>query len=135
MRAVSEHPRLERARATTSQALSIELEGITAGDYLTWVRDPEPMALGSDLHSIEVSADPLGSIIDVELVWNGVTPSLPRRAASKAGLPTTADVRDVRERPASAWPRRSPAARFAPVHAHASASRREGPARRARCAR
>ena len=27
------------------QTLTLKLDGITAGDYLTWCRDPEPPAL------------------------------------------------------------------------------------------
>jgi hypothetical protein len=28
------------------QILTLKLDGITPGDYLTWCRDPEPFALG-----------------------------------------------------------------------------------------
>jgi hypothetical protein len=34
------------------------LDGITAGDYLQWMRDPEPPALGQALQWIEVNGDP-----------------------------------------------------------------------------
>ena len=45
------------------QILSLKLDGITAGDYLTWCRDPEPPALDFALRSVSVDADPLGDTI------------------------------------------------------------------------
>jgi hypothetical protein len=33
-------------RAMPLQILTLKLDGITAGDYLTWCRDPDPPALG-----------------------------------------------------------------------------------------
>ena len=45
------------------QVLTLKLDGITAGDYLTWCRDPDPPALDSALLSICVDADPLGDQI------------------------------------------------------------------------
>ena len=36
------------------QPLTLILEGITAEDYLSWVRDPEPSALGHDLRCLTV---------------------------------------------------------------------------------
>jgi hypothetical protein len=42
------------------QILSLKLDGITAGDYLTWCRDPDPPALDYGLRSIRVDAYPLG---------------------------------------------------------------------------
>ena len=37
---------VERSRGSL-QLLTLVLDGITAGDYLCWVRDPEPAALGA----------------------------------------------------------------------------------------
>jgi hypothetical protein len=79
------------------QYLVLELDGITAGDYLTWVRDPEPPALGFLLDSITVRADPLGETIQATLAWNRPPPS-PRRAALLAGFPLTPEVRAVEAR-------------------------------------
>lgn len=45
------------------QILTLELDGITAGDYLTWCRDPDPPALDYALRSIAIDADPLGDTI------------------------------------------------------------------------
>ena len=45
------------------QILSLKLDGITAGDYLTWCRDPDPPALDFALRSISIDADPLGDTI------------------------------------------------------------------------
>lgn len=64
------------------QLLTLTLDGITAGDYLTWVRDPEPQAIGSGLCAIDVRADPLGDTIEAVLAWSIPPPSLrtaPRR--------------------------------------------------------
>jgi hypothetical protein len=36
------------------QILTLKLDGITAGDYLTWCRDPDPPALDYGLCSIRV---------------------------------------------------------------------------------
>jgi hypothetical protein len=73
------------------QHLSLRLDGITAGDYLTWVRDPEPPALGIGLDSIAVSAEPLGDTIEAVLSWS-VPPPSPHAAAAAAGLPPTPEV-------------------------------------------
>ena len=76
------------------QHLTLHLDGITAGDYLTWVRDPEPPALGATLGSITVRADPLGDTIEAALCWNR-TPPAARAAALAAGLPPTPEVKAV----------------------------------------
>jgi hypothetical protein len=77
------------------QYLSLELDGITAGDYLSWVRDPEPAALDMELCSVAVDADPLGHVIEATLVWNGPAPD-PPVAARIAGFPLTAEVASVK---------------------------------------
>jgi hypothetical protein len=76
---------------TTFQRLTFELDGMTAGDYLAYVRDPEPPGLGSVLRSIAIDAEPLGDTIQVVLSWNG-TPPPPADAEILAGLPMTAEV-------------------------------------------
>ena len=81
----------------TSQSLTLTLDGITAGDYLTWVRDPEPSALGRALRSITLRADAVGDTIDAVLSWNA-TPPPPLAAAALAGLPLTPEVVGVRSR-------------------------------------
>jgi hypothetical protein len=45
------------------QSLIMTLDGITAGDYLAWVRDPEPPALEYGLRSVAINAEPLGELI------------------------------------------------------------------------
>jgi uncharacterized protein YbjT (DUF2867 family) len=67
-----------RSRTTHVQSLVIRLDGITAADYLTWVWDPEPPALDRGLRSVAISADPLGELITLELVWAGRRPATPR---------------------------------------------------------
>ena len=73
------------------QYLTLKLDGITAADYLTWVRDPEPPALGLSLDSIALRADPLGARIEAVLHWNR-PPPLPHAAAVAAGLILTPEV-------------------------------------------
>jgi hypothetical protein len=73
------------------QILTLTLDGITAGDYMTWVRDAEPRALGRELRSITLRGDPLGDTIEAALVWER-RPFVPAAAAVIAGLPLTPEV-------------------------------------------
>ena len=73
------------------QILTLKLDGITASDYLTWCRDPEPAALDFALRSVSVDADPLGDTITATLDWEQPPPP-PRPAAAAAGLPISAGV-------------------------------------------
>ena len=73
------------------QILTLKLDGITAGDYLTWCRDPDPPALEYALRSISIDADPLGDTITAILDWNQAPPPSPA-AASVAGLPLSTGV-------------------------------------------
>jgi hypothetical protein len=68
------------------QILTLKLDGITAGDYLTWCRDPDPPALDFALRSISIDAHPLGDTITAILDWNQPPPAAPA-AATAAGLP------------------------------------------------
>jgi hypothetical protein len=100
-----ERPRANHAEVTASerqtpnrdqgqpaeQHLTIVLEGITATDYLAWVRDPEPLTLGRELHSVSLQADPLGELIEVLLRWN-TEPPAPPAAAPAAGFYLTPEV-------------------------------------------
>jgi hypothetical protein len=49
------------------QILTLQLDGITASDYLQWCRDPEPPALDYGLRSISIDADPLADTITARL--------------------------------------------------------------------
>jgi hypothetical protein len=73
------------------QILTLKLDGITAGDYLTWCRDPDPLALDYGLHSVALDADPLGDTITAILDWNQPAPA-PSAAAAAAGLPLSPGV-------------------------------------------
>jgi hypothetical protein len=73
------------------QVLTLKLDGVTAGDYLTWCRDPDPPALDFALRSISVDADPLGDTVTAILDWNQPVPT-PPTAATAAGLPLSAGV-------------------------------------------
>jgi hypothetical protein len=81
----------------TVQYLTITLDGITAADYLAWVRDPEPAALDSNLHAVTVQADMLGDVIEATLAWRG-SPPAPSTAAPAAGFPITPEVACVEAR-------------------------------------
>ena len=86
------------------QILTLKLDGITAGDYLTWCRDPEPPALDYALRSISIDADPLSDTITAILDWSHAPPPCPV-AASAAGLPLSTGVQidaTPTERPHSA---------------------------------
>ena len=76
------------------QLLTLTLDGITAGDYLCWVYDPEPRTLGHELRSIKVSADPLGDRIAVELCWECEPPDA-YSAALAAGFSLTPEVAKI----------------------------------------
>jgi hypothetical protein len=71
------------------QILTLTLDSITAGDYLTWCREPDPPALDYGLRSISVDADPLGDTITAILDWNQPPPAA-APAAAAAGLPLLA---------------------------------------------
>jgi hypothetical protein len=79
----------------TLQRLTLTLDGITAGDYLQWVREPEPPALAVALRSIDVSADPLGDTIEAVLSWD-VPPPRANEAAQVAGFPLTSEIVAIR---------------------------------------
>ena len=74
------------------QSLTIRLNGIAAADYLDWVRDPEPPALDHGLRSVAISAEPLGDLIDIELVWSEQPPTTPTAAAVAAGFALIPEV-------------------------------------------
>jgi hypothetical protein len=78
----------------TLQTITLHLDGITAADYLAWVRDAEPPARALGLRAISIDADPLGSTISATLEWDRPAPPV-QVAAAAAGLPITADVQRV----------------------------------------
>jgi hypothetical protein len=77
--------------ALAKQHLTLVLEGITAGEDLTWMRDPDPHTLGRELRSIGVHTHPLDDRIDVLLHWN-TNPPAPPAAAPAAGFHLTPEV-------------------------------------------
>ena len=80
------------------ETLTLKLDGISAGDYLTWCRDPDPPALDLGLRSISIETDPLGDTITATLEWEQPAPSA-ATAATAAGLPLSAGVQvHARER-------------------------------------
>jgi hypothetical protein len=89
----SQRPRKPQGKcdAGWTQRLTLTLEGITADDYITWVRDPEPLALGTSLRSVAVSAASIGDHIEAQLCWEDTPPPI-RSAAIAAGFPLTPEV-------------------------------------------
>ena len=79
---------------THVQLLTLKLDGITAGDYLAWARDPEPPELGLALCSVAVRGDPLGDTVEALLSWS-VPPPDTASAGPAAGLPLTPEVVSV----------------------------------------
>jgi hypothetical protein len=77
-----------------TQCLTLTLDGITAADYLAWVRDPEPPLLGGELRSVALRADPRGDTIDASLTWEHAPPPV-HDSAPAAGLPLTPEVAGV----------------------------------------
>lgn len=100
-------------RAMPRQILTIELDGLTAGDYLAYVADPEPHARG--LRSVTVRAEPLGSVVEAVLVWEGAPPEA-CAAARAAGLPLVAEAVSIAASIVDELPGPAPAPRrrFAP---------------------
>jgi hypothetical protein len=84
------------SRARTHQTLTLLLDGITADDYLQWVRDPDPPDR-KDLTLIAACSAPLGDRIQLELLVEG-EPLSPSLAANTVGFPITPDVAAVRGR-------------------------------------
>ena len=56
------------ASGPSRQPLTLILDGITAEDYLAWVRDPEPPVLGHTLRSLTTRATRLSDRFDVQLI-------------------------------------------------------------------
>ena len=75
----------------TYQTLRLQLDGMTAGDYLAHLRDPDPPSLGIGLRAVVVEAAPLGDVVEALLTWDHA-PADPCAAARLAGFPTPAEV-------------------------------------------
>jgi len=86
----------DRRSTASVQWLTLTLEGITAADYLSWVRDPGPLTLGPDLRRVDARAEPLGDRIDIELIWDREPPA-PRTAVLAAGFALIPEVVQVVE--------------------------------------
>jgi hypothetical protein len=100
-----------RASTIYVQPLLIRLDGITAGDYLAWVREPEPPALDHGLRSVEISADPLGELVNIELVWAGQPRTTLSAAAVAAGFALIPEVVAVHSATCTADRHRAPSGR------------------------
>ena len=80
------------------QHITVQLDGITAGDYVAYQVDADPPSETSRLRSVTLDVpDALGDTVRASLRWDGRPPPA-RAAATAAGLALTADVVDVRSR-------------------------------------
>jgi hypothetical protein len=103
----------------TLQRLTLTLDGITAGDYMQWVRDPKPPALGLGLRSIEVRGEPLGDTVEAVLSWD-VSPPPAIEAGPVAGLPLTPEVAAISStttKETNSWKPMTASLRYAPATA------------------
>jgi hypothetical protein len=80
-----------------TQTITLDLDGITAGDYLAYFADADPALEASRLRSVSVEAEPLGETIVAVLRWDGKPPPA-RAAAAAAGFSLTGDVASLRAR-------------------------------------
>ena len=83
-----------------SQVLSLALDGITARHYLSWIRDPDPPALGRDLRAVAIDAAPVSDRIELRLVWDREPPDA-ETAAAIAGFPIGPEVATLTSAPRS----------------------------------
>ena len=81
----------------TLYGLTLVLAGITAEDYLQWIRGPEPSA-GTKLTLVSAQAGSPGDRIELELLVHGEPPSH-RAAATAVGFPITPEVIGMRRTP------------------------------------
>src|SRR5947209_4850827 len=93
----------DESRDASATLVTLVLDGITAGDYLAWIRDPDPAALGLSLRQLTVRAQPLDDRIEVQLVWEDDVPA-PSRAAEAAGFPLSQNVAELVCQPLRARP-------------------------------
>ena len=88
------HPRNRGENVTTPQparhTITLVLAGITAEDYLQWIRDPDPPAR-TDVQLISARAVRPGERIELELRAHGRLPAL-QAAAHAVGFPITPEV-------------------------------------------
>jgi hypothetical protein len=100
------------------QHITVQLDGITAGDYLAHQLDADPPLEATRLRSVALDVpDPLGGTIRATLRWDGSAPP-PRAAAVAAGLALTGDVVALRSHVEPAR-RRARTRRMVPLRAAA----------------
>jgi hypothetical protein len=80
-----------------TQVITLDLDGITAEDYLAYFADADPPLEASRLVSVAAEPRPQSEMVVAVLRWDG-TPPPARVAASAAGFQLTQDVVDVRGR-------------------------------------
>lgn len=81
-----------------TQVITLELDGITADDYIAHFVDADPAFEATGLGSVTIDADPFGSEVVAVLRWRGAPPPV-ETAARAAGLNLTGDVVAVHSRP------------------------------------
>ena len=89
-----------------TQEIELHLDGITAGDYLTYYVDSDPAVQAPRLRAVSLDADPVGNLVTASLRWDGPPPAA-KVAAVAAGLHLTADVARLSARVSVPLPRRA----------------------------
>ena len=95
-----------------TQVITLDLDGITAGDYAAHFVDGDPALEATRIRSVAMDFEPLGDRVVAVLRWDG-TPAPAATAARAAGFQLTGDVVAVSaevEAPARRRPRRERAA-------------------------
>jgi hypothetical protein len=90
-------PEENETRHPTRYRLTLILAGITAEDYLQWIRDPDPPA-GPQVQLVSAQAAPGGNRIELELLAQREPPTH-RAAATAVGFPTIPEVIGVHRTP------------------------------------
>ena len=80
-----------------TQHIEIQLDGITAGDYLAYYVDTDLPLEATRLRSVAIDSDPVGNSVTAALRWDGPPPAA-KVAAAAAGLHLTHEVVDVSSR-------------------------------------
>jgi hypothetical protein len=97
---------------TRTQEITLQLDGITAGDYTAHFVDADPALGATRLRSVALLSEPLGDSLVAVLRWNGAPPAAPAALAA-AGLRVTGDVAAISARVLAAETRPRRALRLA----------------------
>jgi hypothetical protein len=82
---------------TRIQEITLQLDGITAGDYVAHFVDADPPLAATGLRSVCIASEPLDDSVVAVLRWIGSPPDAPAALAA-AGFHVTQDVARVSAR-------------------------------------